>query len=217
MNFNHPYSAHSPADFWRRWHMSLSTWFRDYVYVPLGGNRVPALQREVNVIATFLLSGLWHGASWNYVAWGLYHGVLVVLTRTAGRALQLPERWPGPLAVVQVVATLALMMGGWVFFRETDADFLLRHLRLSPVDSTPAEREIGVYLSVVAATWALPLVVDDVWALARERRVRVMAWIERQVGEYALLGGQMAAAGALVTLTLVLRSRVSMDFIYFQF
>jgi alginate O-acetyltransferase complex protein AlgI len=78
LNFNHPYIAHSPADFWRRWHISLSTWFRDYVYIPLGGGRVPSPQRETNVIATFLLSGLWHGASWNFVSWGLYHGILLV-------------------------------------------------------------------------------------------------------------------------------------------
>ena len=97
VNFNHPYIAHSPTDFWRRWHISLSTWFRDYVYIPLGGSRVPSPQREANVIATFLLSGFWHGASWNFVLWGLYHGLLLVVTRMLGRALRLPERWPGPL------------------------------------------------------------------------------------------------------------------------
>lgn len=149
--------------------------------------------------------------------WGLYHGLLVVSTRSAGRVLRLPGRWPGALGGVQIAATIALMMAGWVFFRETDADFLLRHLRLSPADRTREEREIGMYLFAVAATWALPLVVDDLWALARARRMRVMEWFERQVGDYALLGGQMAGAGALVTLTLVLRSRVSLDFIYFRF
>ena len=86
VNFNHPYIAHSPTDFWRRWHISLSTWFRDYVYIPLGGSRVPSPQRETNVIATFLLSGFWHGASWNFVLWGLYHGTLLVVTRDARHA-----------------------------------------------------------------------------------------------------------------------------------
>ena len=88
VKFNHPYIAHSPTDFWRRWHISLSTWFRDFVYIPLGGNRVPALQREANLMATFLVSGLWHGANWNYVLWGLYHGTLVVVTRNIGSLLK---------------------------------------------------------------------------------------------------------------------------------
>ncbi|MCC7179907.1 MAG: MBOAT family protein, partial [Acidobacteria bacterium] len=120
LNFNHPYIAHSPADFWHRWHISLSTWFRDFVYIPLGGNRVPALQREANLLATFLVSGLWHGASWNYVLWGLYHGTLVVVTRTVGRLLGLPAKWPGPLAIVQIVLTVSAAFAGWLFFRETN-------------------------------------------------------------------------------------------------
>ncbi|HJY33557.1 MAG TPA: MBOAT family O-acyltransferase, partial [Vicinamibacterales bacterium] len=81
-NFDHPYLARTPADFWRRWNISLSTWFRDYVYIPLGGSREGGWKWARNVMATFLLSGLWHGASWNYVLWGGYHGLLLVLTRT---------------------------------------------------------------------------------------------------------------------------------------
>ena len=76
-NFNHPYLAQSPPEFWRRWHMSLSNWFRDYVYIPLGGSRAGPEQTARNLIITFFLSGLWHGASWNFVLWGLFHGVLV--------------------------------------------------------------------------------------------------------------------------------------------
>ena len=78
-NFDHPYLARSPADFWRRWNISLSSWFRDYVYIPLGGSRGGAWLWARNVLVTFLLSGLWHGASWNYVLWGLYHGLLLLV------------------------------------------------------------------------------------------------------------------------------------------
>ncbi|MFN2447020.1 MAG: MBOAT family protein [Vicinamibacterales bacterium] len=217
LNFNHPYIAHSPTDFWRRWHISLSTWFRDYVYIPLGGNRVPALQREINLLATFLVSGLWHGANWNYVLWGLYHGTLVLVSRAFGCGLRLPEHWPGPLALVQIALTFTLMMAGWLFFRETDADFLLRHVRLSPFDSTSSERAIGLYLFALAATWAVPLVIDDVWAAARERQWRPVRWLQPRADDLGFAGAQMATAGALVTSTLVLRSQVSLDFIYFQF
>ena len=215
LNFNHPYIAHSPTDFWRRWHISLSTWFRDYVYIPLGGGRAPAPQREVNVIATFLLSGLWHGASWNFVLWGLYHGVLVVATRVLGTVLRLPERWPGPLAAVQVLLTLLFMMGGWLFFRETNPQFLFRFLWLSPFETTPQEREIAFYMFVTALTWSLPLLVDDAMAMWRERTTYwkpATTW--RPVPR---LAAEALAVGAFFTLILALRSRVSFDFIYFQF
>ena len=215
VNFNHPYIAHSPADFWRRWHISLSTWFRDYVYIPLGGNRVPWPQREANVIATFVLSGFWHGASWNFVLWGLYHGLVLVMTRTLGGLLRLPERWPGPLALAQIALTLPLMMGGWLFFRETNPQFLFRFLTLSPFESTPQEREIALYLFVSALTWSLPLVVDDGLALWRERTpywrpLRTWRPVPRMAAEALAVGG-------LFTLILVLRSHVALDFIYFQF
>src|SRR5258705_11074171 len=85
--------ARNPADFWRRWNISLSTWFRDYVYIPLGGSRASEAIWARNVLVTFLLSGLWHGASWNYVLWGLYHGVLLVITR-AHQILRPPSTSP---------------------------------------------------------------------------------------------------------------------------
>ena len=215
VNFNHPYLAHSPTDFWRRWHISLSTWFRDYVYIPLGGGRAPSPQREANVLATFLLSGLWHGASWNFVLWGLYHGLLVVITRAVGSVLRLPEKWPGPLALVQIALTSLLMMGGWLFFRETNPAFLFRFLQLSPFDTTPQERAIAFYLFVTAFTWALPLVVDDLFALWRERTPYWKPAVSWRPGPR--LAADMVAVGGLFTLILVLRSRVSFDFIYFQF
>jgi alginate O-acetyltransferase complex protein AlgI len=215
LNFNHPYIAHSPTDFWRRWHISFSTWFRDYVYIPLGGNRVPSSARGINVLATFLLSGLWHGASWNFVLWGLYHGVLLVVTRGLGRALRLPERWPGPLGLAQVALTFLLMMAGWLFFRETNPDYLFRFLRLSPFDSTPEEREIARYLLMSVLVWTLPLVVNDLWALWRERYPPAVAKVwSRPVPR---LAADVVAFGGLFTLILVLRSQISFDFIYFQF
>jgi D-alanyl-lipoteichoic acid acyltransferase DltB (MBOAT superfamily) len=215
LNFNHPYIAHSPTDFWRRWHISLSTWFRDYVYIPLGGSRVPVPQRAANVLATFLLSGFWHGASWNFVLWGMYHGLLLVITRTVGTALRLPERWPGPFAAVQIGLTFTLMMAGWLFFRETNPQFLFRFLTLVPWETTPHEREIALYLLVTTLTWSIPLILDDLVALWRERTSYwrpAVAW-----HPVPRLAAEALAVGAFFTLVLVLRSRVSLDFIYFQF
>ncbi len=111
-NFNFPYTAQSIRDFWRRWHISLSTWFRDYVYIPLGGNRVSAARNHVNLVAVFFLCGLWHGASWTFVAWGLAHGIFLVLERTAwGAAL---DKLPRPL---RHLYTLFVVMMCWVLFR----------------------------------------------------------------------------------------------------
>ena len=111
-NFNYPYVAQSIQEFWRRWHISLSAWFRDYLYVPLGGNRVSPGRTYVNLVTVFFLCGLWHGASWTFVVWGLYHGAFLVVERL-GLAAWL-HRLPRPL---RHVYALLVVMVGWVFFR----------------------------------------------------------------------------------------------------
>jgi alginate O-acetyltransferase complex protein AlgI len=111
-NFDHPYVARSMTDFWRRWHISLSTWFRDYVYIPLGGNRRGPVRLYANLFVVFALCGMWHGASWNFLAWGLFHGGLLAVERVGlGRRLQ------GLWAPLQHAYTWLAVMVGWVFFR----------------------------------------------------------------------------------------------------
>jgi alginate O-acetyltransferase complex protein AlgI len=107
-NFDRPYFSNGIGEFWRRWHMSLSYWLRDYLYIPLGGSRRGQVRTYVNLMITMLLGGLWHGAAWHFVAWGGYHGVLLSLRRALG--LRLP-------AIVGVVFTFALVTLGWVLFR----------------------------------------------------------------------------------------------------
>jgi alginate O-acetyltransferase complex protein AlgI len=114
-NFDHPYAARSVTEFWRRWHISLSTWFRDYLYIPLGGNRRGPLRTYGNLMAVFVLCGLWHGASWTFVLWGLWHGLFLAAERAAGPRL---DRVPAPLR--HAVTMLAVMLG-WVLFRAPDA------------------------------------------------------------------------------------------------
>jgi len=118
-NFDCPYLATSVTEFWRRWHISLSTWFRDYVYVALGGKRCGPARWACNIMATFGLSGLWHGANWTFIVWGLYHGAALVLWRWVGGAGGGPAR--GILAGLGVAcrwtATFAVVCVGWVFFR----------------------------------------------------------------------------------------------------
>lgn len=111
-NFNFPYTSQSIREFWRRWHISLSTWFRDYVYIPLGGNRVPEWRNRLNLVIVFFLCGLWHGASWTFVIWGFYHGFFLVAERTRWGAVL--EKLPRPFR--HFYAVLIVMMG-WVLFR----------------------------------------------------------------------------------------------------
>ena len=123
-NFRRPYLSRSIREFWSRWHISLSTWFRDYLYIPIGGSRVSAPHWAVNIFVTFLVSGLWHGANWTFVAWGALHGCYMLVGRATA---SLRARIPTPPAV-QIVLTFILVSVGWVFFRAaslTDAVTLI--------------------------------------------------------------------------------------------
>ncbi len=117
-NFRRPYSAVSVTDFWRRWHITLSTWFRDYLYVPLGGSRRSRARTYANLGIVFLLTGLWHGAAWTFVAWGAWHGAFLVLERLAGH--RPVEGDDVPLAPLARLWTLLVVVFGWVLFRADD-------------------------------------------------------------------------------------------------
>jgi alginate O-acetyltransferase complex protein AlgI len=108
-NFNYPYAAGSVTEFWRRWHISLGTWFREYVYIPLGGNRVPMWKHIRNILIVWLLTGLWHGASWNFVLWGLYYGVLLLWEKYVWCHVKSPK-------VINRLFTLLAVVFGWVIF-----------------------------------------------------------------------------------------------------
>ncbi len=114
LNFNNPYLATGLGDFWRRWHVSLSTWFRDYVYIPLGGNRRGRVSTYVNMCLTMVISGLWHGAAWTFVIWGALHALGRVLTRELERSAFYKERVP---KVVKQLLVFAFVTFAWVFFR----------------------------------------------------------------------------------------------------
>src|SRR5689334_22768144 len=111
-NFNQPYRSHNITEFWRRWHMTLSRWFRDYVYVPLGGNRRGAARTFFNLVLVFFLVGLWHGAAYQFILWGLYHGTLLIVERVLSLRFRVVPRG----AAAQVIAFLLVLLG-WVLFR----------------------------------------------------------------------------------------------------
>lgn len=119
-NFDHPYIACSVTDFWRRWHISLSTWFRDYIYIPLGGNRVAPYRHILNILAVWALTGFWHGAQWNFILWGLYYGILLLLEKYL--LSKLLKRIPKFFGWIY---TMFFVIIGWVLFNLTDFSKLL--------------------------------------------------------------------------------------------
>src|SRR4051794_40496948 len=127
-NFDRPYSAVSITDFWRRWHMSLSRWFRDYVYIPLGGNRHGTANTYRNLIIIFVATGFWHGANWTFLVWGLYHGALMLVERVSGQGAFEAR---GVELVLRRAGTFLLVIIGWVFFRAQSlgqATSMLKHM-----------------------------------------------------------------------------------------
>ena len=215
-NFDHPYMATGPTDFWRRWHISLSSWFRDFVYIPLGGSRAGAFKEYRNIFLTFLLSGFWHGANWNYVLWGAYHGALLVLARLfSPRGVRAPgaANWLTPL---RIVGMLVLTNIGWLLFRETDAHYLWRELTTLPDWGNTFERSAGRYLFFYTVLYSLPLWINSIWEVFVSPRlalrdetgaIRSTPWIFTQA----------AIAGVLFAALLVFHSQQSLDFIYFKF
>lgn len=121
-NFDHPYMSAGVTDFWRRWHMSLGTWFREYVYIPLGGNRVSVPRHVLNILIVWGLTGLWHGASWNFLFWGLYYGVILLFEKYVLLKLHLPK-------VFLWIFMIFIVMSGWVFFFSEDLPSAFYHLR----------------------------------------------------------------------------------------
>ncbi len=224
LNFDRPYLAKSVGEFWRRWHISLSTWFKDYVYIPLGGNRVSIPRSYLNLLIVFILSGLWHGPSWTFVVWGALHGSYLI-----GAHLTLAPRtklikWlrlsvlNHPL--VGTVLTFGLVSFAWIFFRAntlSDAFYIVRHL----ADAAESQRHgatwygletvsgfyTGLEWLALAGALAVLLVVENA-----QRRVAVGAWLTRQTAPvrwslYFGIVGYIALLGAFK----------EVKFIYFQF
>ena len=211
-NFNHPYFADSPSDFWRRWHISLSTWIRDYIFIPLGGSRQGSGRTMLNLVIVFLLTGIWHGASWNFALWGLYYAALTILYRLAAAAV--PERWqvfPG-LRFGKILLMFVLTNIGWLIFREQSVAQIWRDLRASPFTTPQSDWRVAEYLSTLTAIYASPLLLHAVWDTALCERLQHRTGWQRLAWTAAT-----AVSLALFLGILLLRSDTSQDFIYFQF
>ncbi len=200
-NFKAPYAAVSPSDFWRRWHISFSTWIRDYLYIPMGGSRTKSRWRAaVIVIVTFTLSGLWHGAAWNFVAWGLFHAALILLYRGIGfgRVLH-PEGIKRGIAV-SVMSSFTLL--SWSLFRAPSLSWLYR-AAISNTTTVAATRDALVVGSIIF-----------LWTAVLSALLLLTGWIESPKRSKSMRAMIMAL---LLFLILVLAPDNRQDFIYFQF
>ena len=206
-NFNEPYVATTMTDFWRRWHMSLTSWIREYLYIPLGGNRAGALRTHFNLWLCFLASGLWHGAAWTYVAWGAYNGLFLVLDRLF--LARLLARWPAFLANL---ATFVIVMIGWTIFRATSLSQAggMLALMASPSATAPGDPMIPSYYWLAAAAGAAVCVAQ-----------RVALYLEDFNWEALALRLAGAANAALALLFVAALAKGLADpfkpFIYFRF
>jgi alginate O-acetyltransferase complex protein AlgI len=208
-NFRYPYAAASLTEFWRRWHISLSSWFRDYLYIPLGGNRKGRLRAAGNKLIVFVLCGAWHGAGWTYLVWGAWHGLLCAAESLLG-VKRVPEK--GLRRVLGHVWTLLAVCVGFVFFRAETLAGGLQVLRgmlgLVPVS---AASTAALYAAVPPLTAAL-LCVGAVCALPV--RTLFTGFLETRTGR-AL--SYVASAALLVLCVMRLAAGGFAPFIYFQF
>jgi alginate O-acetyltransferase complex protein AlgI len=208
VNFRMPYLAVSPSDFWRRWHISLSTWLRDYLYVPLGGNRRGTAMLYRNLMLTMLLGGLWHGASWTFVAWGLYHGTLLCVFKWLNVPDEVPVRTPGERLrwLGRVGMMFHLTCAGWLLFR---ADSFASAFRLGVrilTDFRVTEAAVAAMALIVFYS-ALMFALE--WMMDGERR------LERLTA--APWPARAAAYAYLVVMLLLFPAGHAHAFIYFQF
>ena len=233
-NFRWPYIADSVQEFWRRWHISLSTWFRDYLYIPLGGNRVSAGRRYRNLVTVFFLCGLWHGASWNFVIWGLWHGTFLVVERVTSNRGARGERREillsassadsavrrGPLAwpIWRHIYTMLVVIIGWVFFRAETLPGSIAFLKAMAGLSAAAPTPYTVQWYLTPELWlalAAGAIGSTPWVPSLARR---LSHVEPPRFDWPVsLLSTTALVALLVASIMSMAARTYNPFIYFRF
>lgn len=224
-NFKRPYFSKSIDEFWRRWHISLSSWFKDYLYIPLGGNRVNRGRYYFNLFITFLVSGLWHGANWTFVAWGALHGIYLIIGKALSpvrkRLIELTRinKVPFIHKCIQVVFTFSLVTFAWIFFRANsieDAFYIIRHLFSDIRNITNVQYLVNSISSMALTKFQLIIcivgliTVEGVHLLQRKRNI--IDWLSEKP-----VMARWAVYSVLVTVTFWLAFSENKQFIYFQF
>ncbi len=207
-NFNWPYWARNPSDFWRRWHISLSNFVRDYVYIPLGGDRCSGRRYLFNILVAWFLMGLWHGASWHFVLWGLFHGSLVVshrlFTERFGFIKKLNSRF---FSFMSILATYLLVNLGWLIFRINDIPSLMAVFSKNALKASGADISVTYIIFIMIVFYSVPYLVFHIFRIFTIRS-----------------GISLTSSGPLriiyyfiALIVMLLFGELSHDFIYFQF
>jgi alginate O-acetyltransferase complex protein AlgI len=204
-NFDAPYRAESITDFWRRWHISLSSWLRDYLYIPLGGNRLGVRRTYVNLMLVMVLGGLWHGAAWNFLLWGAFHGALLAAERARG-GRGLAAALPRP---ARVAATFTLVCLGWVLFRARDLGHALDYYR-ALVAAAPLQEGAALLAGIIYRPY--PLLCLAIGGLVAWAAPATWEWTQRLT-----VPRTAACLGLLVTALVALSTQGYNPFIYFIF
>jgi alginate O-acetyltransferase complex protein AlgI len=207
-NFTNPYTSGSITEFWRRWHMTLGNWMRNYLYIPLGGNQVSPSRLYFNLVVVFLLSGLWHGATWSFIFWGAYHGLFLVLERL------FLLKWLGKLPkLVQVAFTFVVVLFGWVFFRVeklSDAfEYIGAMFHTEGHWQAPAAEV--VWMTLVAAVFAVFVL------LPGGKRVQDVVFGEKSLSRATHVGFLFAAFIIYFYVVGAISASTFNPFIYFRF
>lgn len=218
-NFKRPYFARSIREFWQRWHISLSTWFRDYLYVPLGGNRTTKWRWYTNLMITFVVSGLWHGANWTFLMWGFLHGFYLFFSIITNRhrewlaRVSRLDKWPALHKLIKIAIVFVLVNFAWIFFRAnsiSDAFLIIRNMFYLDLSVLIIPSPGEVHLEYLIAL--LSIIFLETAQIVQERKGSVRSFLERQP-----IWLRWAAYYWLLLMIILLGKFHSVTFIYFQF
>ena len=212
-NFNYPYISKSIREFWRRWHISLSTWFRDYVYISLGGNRVSKPRVYLNLLIVFILTGFWHGASWNFLIWGLFHGGFLTLEHAGFSKILEKTKLP-----IQHLYVLFVVIVGWVFFRAENLPHALSYIKtmFNPATMPTTHHQYAQFISseVLLAFFIGIILATPVYPILREHVASIKSSQKAIVADMAGLVFLLSLLGLSI---LKIASSTYDPFIYFRF
>ena len=223
INFNSPYKARSIIDFWRRWHITLSTFLRDYLYIPLGGNRLGAARRHINLMVTMFLGGLWHGASWTFVIWGVLHGIYLIINHAVRHLLG--ERKGIVITFLGWLLTFMAVVVAWVFFRATSIEISLEILRAMLVGTFSGSlsdsllgvnriMDLDLCIIWIAGSAAIAFLIPNAYAMLGKGILH--AYEEKFNGS---IGGMVLGSSFVITFLLlaISETRGVSEFLYFNF
>jgi alginate O-acetyltransferase complex protein AlgI len=209
INFKNPYLAKNPSDFWKRWHISLSTWVRDYIYIPLGGSRVSKFRYLINIILTWFLMGLWHGAAWHFIIWGLFHGTMIILYNKIIKPITSHFKNLNILfTIFGIIITNIIVFFGWLLFRMENISDLWFYFSKEMINKSIIDFEISLIIFSLFILFSLPYLLSFIVDKFQK---------DYKNYPYYTSASRILIYTILILLIIIFQPTSSPDFIYFQF